>query len=250
MNRILLALMFGLALGLPLQAQETDARAILDKAMKAQGDEKVAQKLLSVIGKAKGKLHLMDMALNLSVQTWNQLPGKTKAVISMTGDGASFEIVQAINGDKGWVSFDGNVTDLDSDQLKEAMEMMHVEKVINLFTIKGDKDLKFTPLGDSKVGDTPVVGIKVSKTGKRDVSLFFDKKSSLLVKAQYRARDPISQEEVTQEKLYSGFKEFVPGFKSPSIVTVKNDGQPFMELEITEVRTVERHDDAIFAKPN
>jgi hypothetical protein len=250
MDRTLLALMLGFVVVLPLQAQETDARVILDKAMKAQGDEKIAQKLLSVVGKSKGKLHIMDMALTLNVQSWNQLPGKTKSVISMTGEGANFEIIQVINGDKGWISFDGNVADLDGDQMKEAKEMMHVERVTNLFSIKGDKELKLTTLGDSKVGDTAVVGVKVSKTGQRDVSMFFDKKTNLLVKALYRARDPISQEEVTQEKHYGGFKEFVPGFKSASTVTVKNDGNPFMELEITEVRTVDRHDDAIFAKPN
>jgi hypothetical protein len=242
---------FGLCISLTasLPTQDGDAQAIVDKGMKAHGDEKVAQKLLSATGKGKGTVHIMDMAFDIKVQTWVQLPGKTKTVIAMSGSGLDLDIVQIVNGDKGWVSVGGNVMDLDDDQMKEARDSMHVERVTSLFGIKADKEMKLAALGDTKVGDKALVGVQVTKKGQRDVKLYFDKTTNMLAKAEYRALDPISKEEVTQEKLFGGYKELVPGFKSATKFTVKNNGQVFMEMEITELRPVDRHDGDAFAPP-
>jgi hypothetical protein len=244
-------LVVGLCISLtaPLQAQESEAKAIVDKGMKAHGDEKVAQKLMAATGKAKGTVYIMDMPFNMKVQSWLHLPAKTKTVIALSGDGFNLDIVEIVNGDKGWISVDGNVMDLDDDQMKEAKDSMHVERVTSLFGIKADKEMKLAALGETKVGDKAVVGVAVTKKGQRDVKLYFDKATNMLAKAEYRAVDPISKEEVTQEKLFGGYKELVPGFKSATNFTVKNDGKLFMELEITEIRPVDRHDDSTFAKP-
>jgi hypothetical protein len=249
MRSTLLALGFLLALQGPLQAQDAEARAIVERAMKAQGDEKVAKKLMTAIVKSKGTLNLQGMTFDLTAQTWLQLPGKTKDAVKMTTDGATIEIVEAINGDKGWSSFDGTVEDLDEDQMKEAKAMMHVEIVTDLFGINADKEIKLSPLGESKVGDTAVVGVKATKKGQRDVSLYFDKNNHFLIKAVYQAFDAITDAEVTQEKLFAAYKEFVPGLKSASKITVKNDGEVFVDVVITEIRPVERHEDSVFAKP-
>jgi hypothetical protein len=242
---------FGLCLALsaPLLAQDNDAQAIVDKGMKAHGDEKVAQKLMTATGKGKGTVHVMDMPFDVKVQTWLQLPGKNKTVIAMSGNGLNLDIVQIVNGDKGWVSVAGEVMDLDGDQMKEARDSMHIERVTSLFGIKADKEMKLAALGESKAGDKTLVGVKVTKPGQRDVKLYFDKATNMLAKAEYRALDPISKEEVTQEKSFGGYKELVPGFKSATKVSVKNDGQLFMELEITELRPVDRHDESTFAQP-
>ena len=249
MHQTIMALGLCLSLSAPLQNQETEAQAIVAKGMKAYGDEKVAQKLMAATTKGKGTVHIMDVAFEMKVQSWVQLPGKIKTVLGMSGNGLNLDIVQIVNGDKGWVSVDGNVVDLDDDQMKEAKDLMHVERVTTLFGIKADKEMKLAALGETKLGDMAVVGVKVTKKGQRDVKLYFDKATNLLVKAEYRALDPVSKEEVNQEKLFGGYKEFVPGFKSPTKITVKNDGQLFLELEITEIRPVDRHDDSTFAQP-
>ena len=91
--------------------------------------------------------------------------------------------------------------------------------------------------------------MQVTKKGKRDVNLYFDKKTNLLVKAEYRALDPFTLQEVAQEKLFSGYKELVPGLKMASKELINSDGKRFMDMEITELRQVERHDDSVFARP-
>jgi hypothetical protein len=245
-----LALGLFLACGMPLHAQNVEPRAIVEKAIKALGDEKVGMKLGTSITKGKGTLRLMGQTFDVTGQTWHALPGKTKDVVNLTSDGATIEIVEVINGDKGWSSFNGAVEDLDDDDMKEAKAMIHVEMVTDLFIIKTDKEIKLAPLGGSKVGDRDVVGVRATRKGQRDVSLYFDIHTDLLVKAEYRAFDPLTEMEVTQEKLFGGYKEFVPGFKSAAKITVKNDGELVIDMEITEIRLVERQDDAVFARPD
>jgi len=235
--------------GTPLQAQEAEARAILEKAIITQGDEKVALKLMSAVAKAKGTVHIMDMAFDMTLQSWQQLPGKLKTVIGMSGNGVDFGIVEVINGDKGWIALNGMVADLDADQIKDAKALMHVERVTSLVGIKADKEMKLAPLGETKAGDKALVGLKVTKKGQRDVSLYFDKMTNFLVKAEYRALEPITKQEVTEEKLFGGYKELVPNLKIASKIAVKHDGKLFMELEITEIRPVDRHEDGTFAQP-
>jgi hypothetical protein len=234
----------------PLLAQDTEAWAIVEKAINAQGDKKAAAKLVAGTVKAKGTLHLMDMTFDLTVQAWFQLPDKSKESITVTGNGAKIEIVEAITGDKGWTSFNGTVSDLDDDELKEAKEMMHVDRVTELIGLHGDKEIKLTSLTPANAGDRATVGVKVTKKGRRDVSLYFDKQTNLLIKAEYQAFDPFTEAEVTQEKLFIGYKEYVPGFKSASKITVKNDGQPYMELEIIDIRPVDQHVIGTFTRPD
>jgi hypothetical protein len=249
MRTTLMALGLVLCLQVPLQAQEAEARAIIDKAMKAQGDEKAAKKMAVATLKAKGVFHIMDMALDMTLKAWVHEPDKEKVVISLTAPGVKLDIIEVINGDKGWVSLDGNVAELEEADLKEAKEMRHVERVINLYGIKADKDMKVQQLGESKEGDKTLFGVKVSKKGNRDVSLYFDKASFLLAKAAYRAQDPVTKEEVNEEKFFDNYKEFVPGYKYGSKIIVKHDGQLFMDMDLTEITPVEKHDAGIFAMP-
>ena len=139
--------------------------------------------------------------------------------------------------------------ELDKETLDEHKAMVHVEAVTNLFTLKEDKACKLSPLGESKVGDTTVVGVQVTKEGKRDVNLYFDKATDLLLKAEYRAVDQFSKQEVNQEKIFSEYKELLPGLKMPSKQVINNDGKKAMDLQFIEIRAVDRHDDSMFAKP-
>src|SRR5271165_1343292 len=174
MRLILLALACLAIPDRPLQAQQPEARAVILKGIKAQGDEKSAKKLLSAIAKAKGTMLVGEMKLDVSVQTWHQLPHKMKEAVTISGDGAKIEIIETIDGDKGWTSFNGIVDDLDGDELKKAKEMVHVEMVTGLIGIADDKDIKLVDLSKSQLGKDQVVGVRVMKKDHRDISLYFD----------------------------------------------------------------------------
>jgi hypothetical protein len=249
-----LLLLFGvlLVVGQPSQAsaQEAECRAIIDKALKAQGGDKSGLDSKGIHAKGKGIIHIMGMDLNFTLETFNNPPGQIKVILQLNVMNQNIEVVNVVNGDKGWASAAGQLMDLDADQIKEAKEQVHVESVTGLFPLKEkDKGFSLSPLGESKVGDIAVVGVQVAKKGQRDVNLFFDKKTFFLVKAEYRALDPITKQEVTQEKFFHDYKELIPGMKSASRQVIKNDGSPFMELEMTEINAVGRFDASIYAKP-
>jgi hypothetical protein len=251
-NVFLLCTGLCVALAVPSQARAQDAecRAIIDKALQAQGGAEKIESLKAFIAKAKGNIRFMEMNLDFTLEAYAQLPTKSKALINLSINGMQIEIVQAFDGNKGWTSALGQVKDAEKEEVDEHNAMVHVESVTNLYALRKDKEFKLSPLGETKVGDTPVVGVQVTKKDKRDVSLYFDKKTHLLVKAEYRALDPFTKMEVAQEKLYSEYKDsLLPGAKMASKQIVNNDGKRFMEVELTEIRVVDRHDDSVFAKP-
>jgi hypothetical protein len=254
MHKVLFGAM-GLAVGIALavppgaQAQDAEAKAAIEKSLKAIGGVDKVKALKAFTAKAKGNVEVMGMKIDFTFEAYSQLPSKSKAIINMSVGGMQIEIVQAFDGDKGWVSVLGMVKDAEKEEVAEHKAMMHVESVSNLYALLDDKAMKLSTLGESKVGDTPVVGVQVTKKDQRDVNLYFDKKTHLLLRAEYRALDPITKVEVSQEKLYSDYKELLPGIKMASKQIVNNDGKRFMDLEMTEVTSVERHDDSIFKKP-
>jgi hypothetical protein len=248
---LLVAMGLGIALSLPstTHAQDADAKAVIDKALKAIGGAEKAKNLKAFTAKAKGNIEVMGMKLDFTLEAYSQIPSKSKAVLNISANGMEIVIVQGFDGDKGWISVLGMVKDAEKDEVAEHKAMVHVESVTNLYGLADDKEMKLSSLGESKVGDTPVVGVQVTKKDQRDVNLYFDKKTHMLLKAEYRSLDPISKMEVAQEKLFTEYKEFVPGLKLPSKYTVNNDGKRFMEIEMTDIAAVDRHDDSIFRKP-
>jgi negative regulator of sigma E activity len=248
-----MALTVGLALAVPssAQAQEAEVKTVLDKAIKAIGGADKAKQLDqgAYTAKAKGNIEAMGMKIDFTLEAFSQPPNKSKAIINISVNGMQIEIVQAFDGNKGWASVLGMVKDTEEEEIEEHNAMVHVESVTNLFALTQDKAFKLSPLGESKVGDTPVVGVQVAKKDKREVNLYFDKKTHLLLKTEYRAVEPISKMEVAQEKIFSDYKEMLPGLKMASKQIVNNDGKRYLEIEMTEVTAVERHDDSIFRKP-
>jgi hypothetical protein len=240
------ALFFVPRLGL---AQDADCKAIIDSALKAQGGADKVKAIKATTSKWKGTFNAMGMDFDFTAEMWTQDASKMKMLLEFSANGMKIELAQASDGKKAWRTLNGQAVPVDDTDLDEFRAELYAKNIINLAGIAEDKNLKLSTLGESKVGDTPVVGVQVTKKDKRDINLFFDKKSHLLLKAEYRAVDPITKMEVTREELYSTYKELVPGVQMPSKATWNHDGKKFIEYEITEMRSVEKHDDSIFAKP-
>jgi hypothetical protein len=161
---LLVALGLGVALAMPStgRAQDAEAKAIIDKAIKAIGGIEQAKKLKKAfIAKAKGNIEVMGMKIDFTLDAYSQPPEKSKAVINLSINGMQLEIVQAFDGKKGWASVLGMVKDLEKEELDEHKAMIHVESVTNLVALIDEKGFKMSTIGESKVGDTEVVGVQV-----------------------------------------------------------------------------------------
>jgi len=157
-------------------------------------------------------------------------------------------VTTAFDGTKGWISANGTLMDANDKILEELKEASYGMKVARLANILNDKSLHLSALGQSKVEGRPAVGVKIASEGHRDIDLYFDKESGLLVKVEGRKHDFQTMQEVTEERIITEYQE-VDGQKTAKKVLVNRDGKKFMEVEVTEAKFLDDIDDSEFKKP-
>ena len=111
-----------------------------------------------------------------------------------------------------------------------------------------DKSLKFTAVGESQVKGKPALGVRVSKEGKKDVTLFFDKVTGLMTKVEMRKRDLMTGQEATEERFITEYQD-VAGRKAAKKIELHRDGKALLEAEVIEIQIVEKLDDGEFVQP-
>lgn len=239
---------FGLVPGQSAPAQE-EFKAIIAKAVKAHGG---AEKLAAVEKKgielkSKGVIHLMGV-ITYTGESFVQMPGKFREVLQMDINGTPVTQTVVLNDGKCWINVNGMNVDLGDTLTKEMKEEMHARRAMSLLPLLNTKDFELAALGETKVGDDEAIGIKVSAKDRRDLGLFFSKKSGLLVKVESRAFDFHNQQEVAQEIFLSDYQA-EDGYQIPRRMLLNREGKKFLEREVTEVRFVDKIDDGVFAKP-
>jgi hypothetical protein len=210
-------------------AQNNDPKAIIEKAVKAHGGEDKLGKLQVYRAKMKGTLDAMGLTLDFTSEGLMTLRDRMRTEITLDIMGNKVSVIQVFNGQKGWMKIGDDTKDADEDQLK-------------------DKTYTLTYLGEAKVGDKPAVGVKVSTKGFREIDLWFDKDSGLLVKSMRPTFDLTARKEVMKETYLSDYKD-ANGMKHAGKVRIDQDGKKLLEGEITEYKILDKADDSEFAKP-
>jgi hypothetical protein len=223
-------------------------KAIIEKAIKATGGEEKLGKYKAATWKAKGKINFGGTEIEWTGDFFSQPPKQMKSVIEVDFNGMKLTFIRVSNGDKGWIVQMGNTDEMSGDQLADAKEELYSNWISTLMPLK-DGAFALAPLGESKVGDRPVVGVKVSHKEHKDVSLFFDKEKGLLVKSLRRVKDMMTGQEVDQETVYSDFKE-TDGIQRSMKMVAKRDGKDYLEAVTTEFKVVDKLDDGLFGKPS
>ena len=133
------------------------------------------------------------------------------------------------------------------EQLTEQKHQMHAGKIVNLVGI--GKDYQLTTVDSRKVDDSETVGVKVSKQGERDVTLYFDKKSKLLRLAVYNVKAAeLDFKEVPLEVYHDDYKE-IEGGQVATKMKIRQDGKLFIEAKLSDVKPVKKFAEDTFAKP-
>ncbi len=245
------ATMVGLVLVAPRVARaddDADMKALIEKAVKAHGGLEKLSKNKAVTSKFKGKFYAMGEAIDYTAEIAVQGQTQMRFEISSEAGGMKITYINVLNGDKGWTSFNGKIEEMSKDALAEAKENVYADWVSFLHPLT-EKEFKFSPLGDSKVGDKEAVGVKVSRKDHRDVNLYFDKKTNMLLKRERQSKDVMGGTgEFNEEVFYDDYKE-VAGTQQPHKLVIKHDGKDFVDVEVTETKLVEKIDDKVFDKP-
>jgi outer membrane lipoprotein-sorting protein len=246
---VLLAGLVLVAAPLSARAGDDESRALVIQAMKASGGKDLLKKYLGAHVKYKGTVDANNMNIKMEGEVFFNYPDRMKNVMALDINNMNITVQQGYDGKSLWINVMGQTKELtEKDMIAEMKESMYAEQVSSLVDLD-NKEFKLSPLGEMKIMDKAAVGIRVSKEGKRDVNLWFDKKNHLVVKTEFRGKDPFGQMgEANQEKYFSNYKA-VMGLQTPGRMEIHYDGKKMIEMEITEAQYHERLDDTHFQRP-
>jgi hypothetical protein len=251
MSRLLAgALSLAVLIGVPpvARAADDDPKEIIAKAIKAHGGEEFLTKMRAAKLKSKGKINIPGAGeLEFTQETAYMLPDKYRDGIDFSIMGMNISVRTYVNGDKVLLEVNDKEIDM-ADKVKAALkDVGHVQEVARLVPLK-DKAFEVNLIGDDKVEGKNVVGIRVSKKGQKDVSMFFDKETGLLAKLEYRGAEPGTDNEVNEERIVKEYEKNADGIPQAKRIIIKHDGKQFLEAEVLEVKYFEKLDESEFKK--
>lgn len=187
-----------------------DAKAIIERAIKARGD-----KLGAAPGPTTWKERIVFDAPELKAQkieldtTWTFAPpDKLRIDMKLAVAMNTFDLAYVLNGETVWLLVNGTVQENANDQLGQALGEMNRMWATSLYPLLSDGGFKLSAAKEEQVNGKIAVGVDV-RNGKRPVvTLYFDKETGLLVKRTARVKDAQSGDaEVLEEVVLSDFKE-------------------------------------------
>jgi len=244
----LLATVLVCSLVSPIRADEKEAIAVVDKAIKAMGGEEKLKKAATASWKAKGTITIEGNDNEFTTQTTVQGANQSRREFEGEFGGNKVMGLTVINGKKGWRKFGDNVMEIEGDALENEKRRIYVQLVPILILPLKDKDFKLDTAPDEKVGDKPAAVLKVTGPDGKDFKIYFDKETGLPVRHSARVFGFGDQEEYDEETSYSDYKDF-DGVKKAMKTHGKRNGEKFVENEITEFKVLDKVDPDTFAEP-
>jgi outer membrane lipoprotein-sorting protein len=246
-RRLMLAVCAAAVCAAPIAAQDANPKDVIRKSVAAQGGEKELAKYKAATAKYKGTIVLNNAPADIVGETLLQRPDKLKNVLSLDLGGMKIDITTVYDGKALWVSAGGNTNEVKDVKIRdETRESLRVEGGNLVDFLK--EPYEISAIGEAKVKGKDAVGVRVSKKGQRDISYYFDKKTHLPIKTEMRSYQPMTGQEVTQEKFLLDY-ESKNGLQVPKRIEILHDGQRYMEIDITEMQVLENLDDSTFARP-
>lgn len=240
------SLLFVLVL-VPTAFTQDTSRAILERAIVAHGGHEQLARVHADKVRLKGTLQVGDSAVAFTNDLTLQLPAQFKSVLTLHTFPKSRTITYLLDGDRATVLLDGQPQPITAAQLGQLKQTLQLEQALRLVPLLSDAAFALQPLPEVRYNAQVYVGVRVQGKGQRDVKLYFDQSSGLLVKAEHRLPGPDGKD-VVQEAYYGDYRD-VGGFRRAGKVVVMRDGKKAMEAELVEAQRYERIDPVEFTRP-
>jgi len=242
-----IAAAFLIGFGSSARADEQEAKAIIDKAIKAIGGPENLAKAGVLSWKTKGKITLGDNENDFKGNTTVQGLDHYRAEFEGDFNGNEVKGVTVLNGKQGWRKFGENATEMDEDAVANEKRNIYLQVVAATLVPLNGKGFKVESAAEEKVGDKPASVIKATGPDGKPFSLYFDKETGLLVK-QTATVAGFNGDEFEQETTFADYREF-GGIKKATKVESKRNGNPFITLAVTEFKTSDKANPETFAEP-
>jgi hypothetical protein len=234
-------------------AADDKAEATVKKAIEAHGGADNLNKYKACKMKLAGDLILAGKNIDFTGAVTYSLPDRHRMEISLEFMGQKMDMQHVVKGEtvKSTVTVNGTtmsppVGDAEKEELRAGAVLQEAEQFTPLldakrFTIKGADD-------EDVNGKKAAVIVVQPKAVKKELKMFFDKESGLLVKTAHRGIGPgadLQPTEVEEESYASDYKK-VNGVQVPTKLIVNHDGKKFMTVKVSDYELSEKIDDKEF----
>jgi hypothetical protein len=230
-----------------VRADDADAKATLDKAIKALGGEAKLAKVDAYSVKAKGTITFNANDNEFNSELTAQGLDNYRSEFEGDFGGNKVRGVTVVSGDRGWRKFGDNGMEFDVNAVANEKRTVYLQVIpVTILPLKG-KGFKVESAGDEKAGDKALAVLKVTPADGKDFTLAFDKESGLPARMVARVLG-FQGQEFTQETTYADYKDF-DGIKKATKIESKRDGEPFIKQEVVEFKVLDKVDPKTFAEP-
>ena len=232
-------------------AADEKAEAVVKKAIDAHGGADALNKYKAGKFKLKGEISVMNMEFEFTGTVSYMTPDRYKLEVNAEIMGMKLVINQVVKGDS--IKSSGTIggmqipmnSDAEKQELKMAAVLQEAEQLTPLldakkFTIKtGDED--------TVNGKKASVVIVTPKAIDKELKIYFDKESGLVVKTAHKGLGPGegAPTEVLEETYHTEYKK-VSGVQTATKLTVTHDGKKFMTMDVSDIELLEKIDDKEF----
>ncbi len=231
---------------LAASAQESP-RAIIDRGIAAHGGQENLTAARSERLKFKGVLQVGTRSLPFTSEMVLQLPGQYRSSITITDIAKTHQLIHLLDGERGAMLVDGQPQTVSPAHLSQLKQTMQLERALRLVPLVNDPAFTLSSLPEIRYNGHVYQGVRVQAANQRELKLYFDRSSGLLVKTEYLLDGPDGKE-ILQEAFYGDYRD-VAGCLRAGKILIYRDGKKVMETELLEARRVDRIDPNEFRLP-
>jgi hypothetical protein len=229
--RTAVALVVVAGLASAVRAQESP-RAVIERAIVAHGGYEKLARVRADRVRFRGLLHVGGSSVAFTNEVTMHLPAHYRSVVQITDKGRSRTIIHALEGEQASITLDGQPQQVSGAHLAQLRQTLDLESALRLVPLLSDPAYTIAFLGAFACQGKEVLGIRVQGKGQRDLKLYFDRQTGLLVKTEHFLDGP-GGKDVRQEAFYSDYRE-AGGYLRPGRLAAYRDGKKVMEAELID----------------
>jgi hypothetical protein len=243
-----LAVLAGLGALAPLTAfAQTDARKVIEEAAAAHGGLENLAKHPAARIKVKGTYLVQGQPVPYAGQSVYFMPDRVRSTVELTIKNVPRTVEQIQNGERSAMIVGGLTQHVTESQAQELKMSLYCQNLARFVPLLKEPKYTLTPASDKLIDDKRAFGVRVSSAGHKDVTLYFDAESHLLVMMERPGFDANGLK-AEQQEFYSDFRS-AGGIKYAGKTKAVQNGKVILESEVIDFQPLERVDAKEFALP-
>jgi hypothetical protein len=242
-SRISGAMLFAALVAGPAQAGEKEAKALVERAIKAHGGEAALKRAAVCQRVDTGTRASAARDIQFTSKVTCSLPERVR--LEIEADKRLLTVI-VLDGDRGWQRTSGPAAPMSRTFHKEVREEAYVWWVATLVPLLRSRGFTLDTVAQIKVDGEPAAGVLVKRKGHADTRLYFLKRTGLLVRVERRATE--AGVPVDKAYVYAGHRSF-DGVMLHTKETILVNGKKHTQLTISDYRFPSKPDARLFGRP-